>query len=105
MKNSTNLKFSREGNLYKTIELYGASFEIKYGYYEDIDRKYDPVAIYPDFIKKPVYTSDGYPFITLMQSPCEHFERKSDDDDCGSCNYMERGDDLIAICRCPKRRI
>ncbi len=42
----------REGDLFKIIELHGATFEIRYGYYEDIDRKYDPVVIYPDFVKK-----------------------------------------------------
>ncbi len=94
-----------EGDLFKIIELHGATFEIKYGYYEDIDRKYDPVAIYPDFIKNPTYTSDGYPFVTLMQSPCEHFKRTGDEDDCGNCKYMERGDELIAVCRCPKRKL
>ena len=107
MKINTNLSPPKEGDLFKIIEFHGATFEIKYRYYEDIDRKYDPVEIYPDFIKLPIYTSDGYPFVTLMQSPCEHFEITNDcsDHDCGSCKYMERGDELIAICRCPKRKL
>ena len=107
IKINTNLSPPREGDLYKNIELHGAVFEIRYGYYEDIDRKYDPVEIYPDFIKNPVYTNEGYPFITLMQSPCEHFEitGNNSDADCGSCKYMERGDELIALCKCPKRKL
>ena len=107
MKINTNLSPPKEGDLFKIIELHGATFEIKYGYYEDIDRKYDPVEIYPDFIENPIYTDDGFPFITLMQSPCQHFKRINDDPehDCGNCEYMERGDELIAVCRCPKNQV
>lgn len=97
----------REGDLFKVIELHGVTFEIRYGYYEDIDRKYLPVEIYPDFIKNPIYTKDGYPFITLMQAPCEHYKKTNNDSDrdCGNCKFMERGDELIAVCRCPKNKI
>ena len=48
----------KEGDLYKVITAYGRSFEIKYGYYEEIDRKnpnVEPMEIYPNFIEKPVY--------------------------------------------------
>jgi len=91
----------KEGDLYKIIELHGATFEIRYGFYEETDRQFEPIEIYPDFIKAPVYTNDGFPFVTLMQSPCEHYERRTDDPDrdCGSCRHMERGDELIAVCR------
>ena len=96
----------KEGDLYRLIELHGKAFEIRYGYYEDIDRQYDPMEIYPDFLKNPVYTSDEYPFVTLMQSACQHFRRDGDDPecDCGNCKYMERGEELIAVCRCPENR-
>ena len=95
-----------EGDLYKVIELYGCTFEIRYGYYEDIDRLHAPIEIYTDFVKNPVYTNDGFPFITLMQSPCKHYKRTNDDPDrdCGNCMHMERGDELIAVCRCPKNK-
>ena len=43
----------KEGDLYRFIELHGKAFEIRYGYYEDIDRQYDPMEIYPDFLKNP----------------------------------------------------
>ena len=107
IKINTNSSPPKEGDIFKLIELHGATFEIKYGYYEDIDRKYDPVEIYPDFIENPIYTDDGFPFITLMQSPCQHFKRINDDPehDCGNCEYMERGDELIAVCRCPKNQV
>ena len=96
----------KEGELFKVIELHGAVFEIRYGYYEETDRQFEPVEIYPDFIKNPIYTNDGFPFVTLMQEPCEHFKKLSDDPDrdCSNCRYMERGDELIAVCRCDSRR-
>ncbi len=96
----------KEGDLFKIIELHGRAFEIRYGYYEEIDRQFEPMEIYPDFIKNPVYTNDDFPFVTLMQSPCDHYIKKGKDSerDCSTCKYMERGDELIAVCRCPKNR-
>ena len=96
----------QEGDLYKIIKLHGATFEIRYGYYEETDRQFEPIEIYPDFIKNPVYTNDGFPFVTLMQDPCEHYKKCTDDPDhdCSNCKYMERGDELIAVCRCDSRR-
>lgn len=96
----------KEGDLFKIIELHGRVFEIRYGYYEEIDRHHEPMEIYPDFVKNPVYTNDGFPFVTLMQEPCEHYKKKGTDSDkeCGSCKYMERGEELIAVCRCKKKR-
>ena len=96
----------KEGDLYRVIELYGKTFEIRYGYYEEIDRQYDPMEIYPDFLQNPVYTKDGYPFVTLMQGACRYFQKKSKDPerDCENCKYMERGEELIALCRCPQNK-
>ena len=96
----------KEGDLYKVIELHGATFEIRYGYYEETDRQFEPIEIYPDLIKNPIYTNDGFPFVTLMQAPCEHYKKCTDDpdQDCGNCKHMERGDELLAVCRCPKNR-
>jgi hypothetical protein len=93
----------REGELYKVIKLHGAAFEIRYGYYEEIDRTGEPTEIYPDFIENPTYTVDGSPFVTLMQDACPHHYscRTATEPDCGSCQYLERGEDLIGICRCP----
>ena len=96
----------KEGDLYKVIRLHGASFEIRYGYYADIDRDLEPMEIYPDFKSNPAYTPDGAPFVTLMQDPCPHYQprRKSAEPDCSSCQYLERGEELIGICRCPQRK-
>lgn len=96
----------REGELYKRIHLHGVTFEILYGYYEEIDRTGEPVQIYPDFLKTPTYTPDGSPFVTLMQDTCQFYKprRHSTEPDCSTCQYLERGEELIGICRCPHNR-
>ncbi len=96
----------KEKDIYKMIELHGRRFEIQYGYYEEIDRAYEPVPIYPDFMKEPVYTDEGEPFVTLMQDACEHYEPngRCSDRDCGTCVYTARGHDLIGVCKCEKNK-
>lgn len=99
----------REGELYKHLHIAGQTFLIYYGYYEESDRtgKYsDPIPIYPDFNKHPVYTSDGAPFVTLMQDTCSHYKprRYSAEPDCSICQHLERGEELIGVCRCPQRK-
>ena len=66
----------KENDVYKVIILHGKRFEIKYGYYEEIDRAFEPVPIYPDFISEPVYTAKGIPFATAYQDVCEHYVAK-----------------------------
>ena len=97
----------REGDLYREIKLYEKTFNIYYGYYDEIDRvgKYnDPIPIFPDFIKSPAYTDDGYPFVTAIQDTCESFMGEHSEDGCHGCKYYESGEDLIGICKCPKNR-
>lgn len=98
----------KEGELYKIIELYGKTFEIRYGFYEECDRhnRYaEPVEIYPDFTKKPQYTKEGQPFITAIQSPCQYFKgRKDENSTCEECAYYQHCEELLAICTCPEKR-
>ena len=95
----------KEGDLFKVICLHGKTIEIRYGYYEEIDRRREPVEVYPDFIKAPLYTDDGFPFVTLMQDACPHYAKKAAGEaECGNCLYVERGEELIALCRCPRNR-
>jgi len=98
----------KEGDLFKIIRLYGKTFEIRYGFYEECDRhnRYaEPVEIYPDFIKNPQYTSDGQPFVTAIQSPCEHFQgRKNENSTCEECAHYQHCEELLAICNCPNTR-
>lgn len=90
----------KEGALYKVLTAFGKQFEIRYGYYEDFERtENDPVAIYPNFQKNPVYTDDGYPFVTQMQDVCSGCRLRSKDDCCGNCTYFVIGEEMIGICR------
>ena len=52
----------REGDLYKVVETFGKSFELRYGFYEERDRQSplcEPAIIYPDFIREPLFTEKG----------------------------------------------
>ena len=99
----------KEGDLYKVITAYGKTFHLYYGYYEECDRysKYnEPVEIYPDFIKEPVYTDDGVPFVTAMQVPCRYFKGELDEDNtCYQCANYKKCDELLGICTCKKNKL
>ena len=89
----------KDGDLYKTIKIGENVFEIKYGYYEDFERDHnDPVPIYPDFQKNPVF-HDGYRLVTAMQDVCEHFDGKDEQLGCLVCKYYEQCGDLIGTCK------
>ena len=97
----------REGDLYQILNVSGEYFEIRYGFYDEKDRisKYnDPIPIYPNFLESPQYNDEGDPFVTEMQDTCEHFKGNLLVDICCGCSHYEKGDDLIGICRCPKRK-
>ena len=98
----------KEGELFKVITAHGVSFEIYYGYYEEIDRQNpnrEPMEMYPDFIEDPQYTTAGEPFVTAMQKPCKHFKGAQDDDNtCYQCSYYEKCEELLGVCRCDARR-
>ena len=98
----------KEGDLYKVVNTYGRTFELRYGYYGECDRKYDPDVIYPDFIKEPVYTDDGTPFVTMVQDACSYFKgekKRTADSTCDECKYFKHGDDWFGICTCPKNKL
>ena len=98
----------KEGDLFKIIQLYGTTFEIRYGFYEERDRhnRYaEPMEIYPDFIKNPQHTSDGTPFVTAMQNPCALFKGKKDEDStCDDCAFYQHCEEMLGICACPKNK-
>ena len=103
----------KEGDLYKIITAHGKTFELYYGYYEEIDRHSkhsEPIEIYPNFIENPVYTDDGIPFATAMQDPCKHFKlgagRSDDGEDntCSHCRYYEKCEELLGVCRCKAKQ-
>lgn len=98
----------QEGELFKIIQIHGKTFEIRYGFYEECDRLNhyaEPVEIYPDFIKEPQYTDKGYPFVTAIQSPCQHFQgEKNENSTCEECAHYQHCEELLAICQCPHNR-
>ena len=100
--------YIKEGDLYKTVNLYGHIFELYYGYYEECERHnplVEPMPIYPDFIKEPKYTDEGFPFVTKMQDACKHYKgSRSKFNDCAECEYYKHGDELIGICTCLKNK-
>lgn len=100
----------REGELYGVVTTFGKTFELRYGYYEEKDRNNPlcvPAIIYPDFIKKPVFTDNGEPFVTMMQDACDFFEdasERTEDSSCAECKHFCRGEEWFGICLCPRKR-
>ncbi|MBO5286801.1 MAG: hypothetical protein J6B34_01610 [Clostridia bacterium] len=89
----------KEGDLYKVVELFGRSFELRYGYYEEYERdRTEPIPIYPDLKKHPVYTKDGIPFVTQMQELCEYGKSKFKEGCCVDCEFYKDGAELIGLC-------
>ena len=105
----TQVHTPKEGDLFKVIRLYGRTFEIRYGFYEEQDRQgrfAEPMEIYPDFIRHPQYTDQGIPFITAIQSPCSHFTGKRDaNSTCEECAHYRHCEELIGLCTCPENHI
>lgn len=97
-----------EGELYKVIDLYGSRFPIYYGYYEELDRNnptVEPMPVYPDFVAKPRFTSEGYRFVTKMQDTCRHYiGDDTEDKGCADCSHYCHGADLLGICKCEQQR-
>ena len=104
--NSAAKKSPAEGDHYKTLYIKGKKFDLFYGYYEDSDRRYsEPYVLYPDFLKSPVYTDDGFPFATMMQEACQNFEGiKSADCDCSQCKHFVKFDELLGVCMNPSKQ-
>lgn len=89
----------RDRDLYKIININGKEFEIRYGYYEEYEReRHDPVPILPDFLKDPVYTDEGYPFVTAIQAVCEEFDGTDSELGCFGCKYYKEESEFIGIC-------
>lgn len=98
---------NKEGDLYGIITVYGKTFEIYYGYYEEFERRSiynDPVPIYPDLKENPAYTDDGFPIVTEMQAACEHYFGNEQEDSCGRCRHFEKGERLFGCCTAKERR-
>ncbi len=92
----------KEGDLYKTIKIDRFTFELRFGYYADYERKTgEPVVVYPDLNEQKLYTQDGRRLVTAIQDPCDYYEAANPmvlGDCCCDCiHYRHPGDD-IGIC-------
>ncbi len=95
----------RDGDLYRTVTTFGKTFDLRYGYYDDVDRSGEPDIIYPNFATAPVYTKEGEPFATMMQDACACFRgdgKRTEDTTCSECAYFKRGEEWFGICTCPQ---
>ena len=96
----------KEGDLYRIVTTFGKTFELRYGFYEEKDRQNPlckPAVIYPDFVKAPIFTDYGNPFVTMMQDACDHYKgntKPTSDTTCADCKYFERGEEWFGICKC-----
>ena len=103
------MSINKEGDLYKIIEIEGTRFEIYYGYENpEYERESNyPMPMFPNFKKNPQYTVSGFPFVTGYQDICEHFKPKpkiSGEGWCNDCEYFDRCEEYLGICRCEARR-
>ena len=100
----------KEGDLYRVVVTFGKTFELRYGFYEERDRESplcEPAIIYPDFIRDPMFTENGEPFVTMMQDACGHYKgntKRTQDSTCAECIYFKQGEEWFGICACGKRR-
>lgn len=101
-------KLPKEGDLYMVIDSHGHTFELIYGYYEETDRaRGEPVVIYPDLKNSPIFTKEGYPLVTAVQIPCEHYKVEqghTPEECCSDCIYYSDSKKEIDICLCKKKR-
>ncbi len=98
----------QEGQLYKVLQVAGQSFSIYYGYYSDTEREcWDPVPVFPDFLKTPCATCDGRPFVTAVQEICSYFEeneRPYGEEWCRDCIHFLPGEEQIGVCQCEQNK-
>lgn len=99
----------KEGDLYRVVTTYGKTFELRYGYYDERDRRNPlcgPTVIYPDFSESPPITERGEPFVTMVQDACVHYKGeapKTPDTTCSECLYFRAGEEWFGVCICPSR--
>lgn len=98
-----------EGDLYEVLVVDGGTFEIRYGYYEDFERKKsEPIPVYPDLKRTPIYGVSGKLIVTHMQDVCPHFKPQAGDDTevcCGCCEYYPQNKQMIDVCLCEKNQV
>lgn len=97
-----------EGDLYKAFSVCGHEFELRYGYYEEHERSIcPPVVIWPDLSDGEKRSAEGFPLVTQVQDPCEHYTPREGREDnwCGDCVYYTGEHREIGVCRCIQRKM
>ena len=98
----------RDGDLCKVVTVFGKTFELRYGYYDECERDVmEPIPIYPDFKINPEYTEDGIPFVTMMQDSCECYKgevSRTYDITCADCKYFKPGEEWFGLCTCESKK-
>ncbi len=102
------MKRIKEGSLYKSLHIEGTTFDIHYGYYSDSERERwdESTPIFPDFIKKPQYSTSGKPYAKADQDTCNHYAPKptvSGENWCNDCDHFNHIEETIGLCECPER--
>lgn len=92
----------QEGEIYEVLYIDGKTFEIRYGFYEDYERDgSEPIPIYPDLEKTPVYGDSGKMIVTHMKSPCAYFKPQTEhgvERCCGCCVYYPVNRQMMSVC-------
>lgn len=103
-----NMTLPKEGDLYKRYVVDDHTFEIRYGFYIEEERgRVEPLPVFPDLVKDPVYTAAGEPVTALVQVPCGHYaprQAERSEGWCGDCIHYDGGKEEMGRCLCPLRR-
>ena len=103
-----NKTLPEEGDLYKTCIVDHHVFEIRYGYHEESERgRVDPLPIFPDLEKNPLYTNTGELITAYVQYPCRYYiPRRPEipEDWCGDCMLYGGGKEEMGRCLSPERK-
>lgn len=98
-----------EGQLYKVIQIDEHKFELRYGYHDEEERQhFHPVVLFPDLSEAPCRTRDGYPIVTAVQDPCDHYTvppGQEPEQWCADCIYYPGVHHEMGICSCEQRRL
>lgn len=91
-------ELNRQDNLVE-LEIEGAVLKIPLAWDESCG-KY--VLDYPDYLKQPTYTPDGWRIMLTYEDACPHADLQPGIyQDCGSCNrYKQVDGTLLGVCHC-----
>lgn len=89
----------------KRFEIEGAVLDVPL-YYDKLAKM--DIERYPDLLRHPVYTPEGYRVMITIEDACHHAEMVDDAPssiDCGSCKfYRQQKNSLLGVCHCEAMR-